>query len=164
MTIRVRDVMETTVQTVGPGMSVTELERSLIEHHVSGFPVVDGGVLVGVVSRSDIVRTLNVERAYEEQVSDYYKQFSPGNEATLLDEVTRSGARVGARMEGLCVGDAMVKSVLTAGPDQDITDVAKLLVEHGIHRLPVTEDGVLVGIITSLDLVRVIGEGRLGEA
>jgi CBS domain-containing protein len=55
-----RDVMATKVQTVASGMSVGELERELIARRVSGFPVVDDEALVGVVSRSDIVRAIVV--------------------------------------------------------------------------------------------------------
>jgi CBS domain-containing protein len=57
----------------------------------------------------------------------------------------------------------MVKSILTARPDQSLGEVAQILTEHGIHRLPVVEGGELVGIITSLDLVRIIAEGRQAE-
>jgi CBS domain-containing protein len=152
--------MKTEVQTVGPDMPVAELERTLIERGVSGFPVLDSGKLVGIVSRSDIVRTLNVERAYDEQISDHYDELAASSKSQVGDGPNQTEARVGARLGGLRVGDAMVKNVLTADPDQTISEVARLLVERGIHRLPVTEDGALVGIITSLDLVRLIGEGR----
>ncbi len=159
--VKVRDAMKTEVETVNPRMPVTEFERLLIEHSVSGFPVIDAGMLVGLVSRSDVVRALTVEHSYEEQLADYYRAMSPHPEADTAESVRDVGARVGARIDGMTVGDVMVKSVLTAEPDQSIADVARVLVDHGIHRLPVTEDGVLVGLVTTLDLARLIADSRV---
>jgi CBS domain-containing protein len=162
--MRVRDIMSTEIQAVGPDMPVVELERAFIERRLSGFPVVEGGMLIGVVSRSDVVRTLNVEHAYEEQISSYYREH-PGYDPVpdAVDESAMIGAKVGARMESLKVADVMVKSTLTAGPDDLLSDVAGTLVEHRIHRLPVTDGGRLVGIVTSTDLVALIADGRYAD-
>lgn len=164
MTIRVRDAMETDLRTVGAGMPLTELERALIEQRVSGFPVVEDEQLVGVVSRSDVVRIIDVERSFDDQISDYYRVLHTPDADHAQEAEVAAGARVGARTEGLTVADAMVKSVITTDPEADLADVAKLMVDRGIHRLPVTEDGRLVGIVTSLDLVRQIAEGRYRPA
>jgi CBS domain-containing protein len=74
------------------------------------------------------------------------------------------GARVGARFEGMTVEDVMSRHVHTADPDQSVDEVARMMVDHGVHRLPVVEEGNLVGIVTTLDLVRMIAEGRFEEA
>jgi len=152
-------------QTVGPKMSVVDLERAFIERHVSGFPVAEGDRLLGVVSRSDVVRSLSVEHTHEEQISDYYRDH-PGYRPVLDGEsdAAAMAARVGKRIDALTVADVMVKSALTAGPEQGLEDVASLLLSHGIHRLPVIEDGRLVGIVTTLDLVGLIADRRYVEA
>jgi chloride channel protein, CIC family len=54
-TSRVRDIMTTEVITLSASTSVTDAARSLTFHHVSGVPVIDGGRIVGVVSKSDLV-------------------------------------------------------------------------------------------------------------
>jgi tRNA nucleotidyltransferase (CCA-adding enzyme) len=64
-------------------------------------------------------------------------------------------------MESLRVADVMVTSVITVGPDAPLESVARALVEHRIHRLPVVEEGRLVGLVSSTDLVRLVAEGRL---
>jgi CBS domain-containing protein len=161
--MRVRDVMETKLQTVQPQLPVTEFEQRLIEHRVGGFPVVDDGKLVGVVTRSDVVRTLNVERTYEAQLSDFYNAVSPFSEADIEESVAQVGARIGARIEHMTVKDVMCKTVLTAEPEQTLEEISRVMVDNGIHRLPVTENGMLVGIVTTLDLVRLIADGRLEE-
>lgn len=157
MTLRIADVMTTDVRTVDVKTPVAELERTLITRQVSGFPVVDAGNLVGLVSRSDIVRMLDVERAQEEQISDYHRMWAPENDAQASSD---TGARIGARMEGKTAGDVMVKSVITCSPDQSLREAAIILAEHEIHRLPVVDGDKLVGILTSMDLVRVIAEDR----
>ncbi|MBW2228933.1 MAG: CBS domain-containing protein [Deltaproteobacteria bacterium] len=157
MTLSISDVMKTDVRTVGPRMPVAELERTLISHRLSGFPVVEEEELVGVVSRSDIVRMLDVERAHEEQISDYYRTWVPETDA---ESIAGTGSRIGARMEGKVVADVMVKNVITCRAEQALREAAATLLEYDIHRLPITEKGRLVGIVTSMDLVRVIAEGR----
>jgi CBS domain-containing protein len=145
-------------------MPLAELEHALIEHRVSGFPVVEDGDLVGVVSRSDIVRIIDVERSHDGQISDYYRLLSAPNADLALQVERATGARVGARIEGLTVADAMVKEVITADAASTLEHVAMLMVDRGIHRLPITEAGKLVGIVTSLDLVRQIAEGHYRAA
>jgi len=161
MSIRVRDIMQKEIHTVTSGMSASDLERAFLERRVSGFPVVDSGRLVGLVTRSDIVRTLNVEHVYEEQLSDYYGELGGVSYADSERSSAEMGARVGARLESLKVADLMVRAVVTASPDHSLQEVAALLVEHGVHRLPVVQNGALVGIVTSLDLVRCIADGSV---
>jgi CBS domain-containing protein len=161
--MRVRDAMETKLKTVRPRLPVTEFEQRLIEHRVGGFPVVEDGRLVGVVTRSDVVRTLNVERTYQEQISDFYNAVSPFSETDTAETVAQIGARIGARIEDMTVKDVMCKNVHTAEPDQTLEEIARIMVDNAVHRLPVTENGDLVGIITTLDLVRLIADGRLEE-
>jgi CBS domain-containing protein len=156
--LRVSDVMNSDVHTVAPEMPVAELEHAFLSHHVSGFPVVDRESLVGVVSRSDIVRMLDVERAHEGQISDYHRLWAPEPGA---ESIADTGSRIGARMEGKTVADVMVQSVIVCTPDQTLREVADILAKHDIHRLPVSAGDRLVGILTSMDLVRLIAEGRL---
>jgi CBS domain-containing protein len=158
MVMQTRDVMQTNIHTIRSSTSLAELEQLLLEHRVSGFPVVDAGALQGVVSRSDVVRALGVEHTYEEQLSDYY---GTGGGA---ESIAQMGARIGARFEQMTVGDVMMKNIVSVSPDLPLSDVAALLVERGIHRVPVCEDGQLVGLLTSTDLVRAIAAGQLVAA
>ena len=68
-----RDLMQSPVRTVRPEMSLADLERTFLEAGYSGFPVVDGGKLVGVVTRSDVVRRLSVEQNVGEMISDRHR-------------------------------------------------------------------------------------------
>jgi CBS domain-containing protein len=150
--------MRSQVQTVSPETPLPELESLFLQKRVSGFPVVDGAKLVGIVSRTDIVRQLCVERSIAQSVSDYYHGFS---EPHPDDDLAEIADRVGERIEHLRVRDVMVRHLITVSPDEPLESVARALVEHRIHRVPVAEGGELRGIISSLDLVRLIAEGRV---
>jgi CBS domain-containing protein len=146
--------MRTEITTVTPDLSLPELEDAFVRHQVGGFPVVKDGKLVGIVSRSDIVRQLCVERTRIGMLSDYYwdcSGFDTTSEEASFDRIAES---LGRRIDHLRVADVMMPEILTVEADQDISDVARLLLEKHIHRLLVTEQGKLVGLIGSLDLVR----------
>jgi len=151
---KIREVMTTTVHTVAPTLRLADLDRAFLERRVGGFPVCDAGRLVGLVTRSDVVRQLSVERSMAEVVS------AAGSPELLPDEVSRSLAeiadRVGKRVAGWTVKDLMVRDVVTLDPEQSVRDAARTFVSKRIHRAPVVENGKLVGIVTSLDLVKLL--------
>lgn len=158
-----RDVMQSEVRTVAPNVSLADLERIFCDSGQSGFPVVgEDDRLVGVVSRTDVVRRLVVEQSYAEYESSYYWETSdyvPQDAERSLDEIAR---QVGERLEAMKVEDVMSHSPITVTGATPLVDLARTLVERRIHRLPVVEDGRLVGILTSTDLVRLIADGRIG--
>jgi len=159
VTVVAREVMTQEVRTVGPEMQLADLERTFLEDRVSGFPVVDKGRLVGLISRSDVVRKLCVERTLAENLSDFYSDAGSfaGDPPESIEGIA---GRVGARLETLRVRDFMVRELLVVEPDTPVVEIAKQLLERHIHRLPVVEGGQLVGIVSALDLVRLVAEGR----
>lgn len=150
--MQVRDIMSPGPDALSPGMPVRELEERLVSHQVSGFPVLEEGKLVGIVTRSDLVRVLELEHTIDDQL---------GEGVTGPDSARSRGARIGARLEAMTVGDVMVRSVLSVSPDTPVADAARTMVEARVHRLPVVGEGGLVGLVTSLDLARAIADGRL---
>ena len=160
MILKVRDIMSASPKTVESRMSLPDLERRFLEDQISGFPVVDANRLVGIVSRSDIIRQLSVEHGLGEVIADYFRvqQDAPTSDvATIADHV-------GRRMEGLHVKDVMINRLITVAPDVSVVEVATLFLERKIHRLLVVEDGELLGIVSTMDLVRLVAEESLGSA
>jgi len=154
------DVMQVAVKTVPSTMSLPELEDELIRAGVSGFPVVDQGELVGVVSRSDIVRQICSERDVAERTSDFYFD-QQGFHETKMESFKEIADRVGERIEGLLLSDVMIKNPRTIPLDQPISEIARHFADHHVHRFPVTDHGTLVGIVTTMDLVRLIAQKRV---
>ena len=158
--MKVGDVMTKEVRTVVPEMRLPELERALLQEQVRGFPVVQDGRLVGVVSRSDIVRMLAVDQSVaEEAMSGFYLDGTVGD--TPAQSLEMIGKYVGRRIQEMTVENAMIRTLVTVEPETPLVEAARLMAERRIHRLPVVADGILVGILSATDFVRLTAEGAL---
>lgn len=157
----VSDVMQTKVLTVSPDTALPDLERKLLSSRVGALPVVErDGRLAGIVSRSDVVRQLCLERSLGEAMADAYRDQTDEHFAEKAQEDV--AVAIGKRMEQLHVRDVMIRDVLVAEPGLGLAKAAQRMIERRVHRLPVVDDGRLVGIVTSLDLVRVVAEAPEG--
>jgi CBS domain-containing protein len=153
----IADIMQKKVKTIAPDKTLPELERELLRWRIGAMPVVErGGKLVGIVSRSDVVRQLCLERSLGEAMADAYRDQTDASFATASQKAI--GGAIGNRMERLRVRDVMIQDVLTVPPDLPVVKAAQLLIERRIHRLPVVENGKLVGIVSSLDFTRIVAE------
>lgn len=139
--MRVELVMTRDVATVPPDALLKEVAELLAARGISGVPVCDEeGRVLGVVSENDIL--------YKELGADARKR---GMFSWLLEPTDGlSTLKVSART----AGEAMTSPALTIEPRRPVSEAARLMVENGINRLPVVDDGVLVGIVTRADLVR----------
>ncbi len=157
MTARVRDIMHKDVETVRPETRLPELGRAFQHSRVSGFPVVEkDGRLVGIVSRSDVIRQLAIEQSLGEAMVDSVRDDT--DEDWAESSAQEIGQLVGRRMEGHRVGDIMRTDLISAAPDDSLGEVAARMLERGVHRVPVVEDGQLVGLISSMDFVRLAAD------
>lgn len=154
----VRDLMTTSVETIGPDASAADLERVLCRLRVTGLPVVDHGKLLGVVTRGDIVRQLAVAQTWAEVVGDYYQSPMTPSVSETLETLD------GHQLQTTKVAELMSKELITVPPELSLTEAARILAERRIHRLLVTQDAALVGLLTTFDLVRAVADGRLRPA
>ncbi|MFQ5848045.1 MAG: CBS domain-containing protein [Candidatus Methylomirabilales bacterium] len=138
-----RDVMTHEVVTATPEMPVEALTRLLLEKGVSAVPVVgaDGAVL-GVASEADLVRRLRGP-----QRRKWWLAFLVDREAMARDFVRSHGKRV---------GDVMNQPAVTVTEETPVEEIARVLEEHRIKRVPVVRDDRLVGIVSRRDLVRAL--------
>jgi CBS domain-containing protein len=138
--------------TAGPGMSAREVAKLLVEHGISAVPVVDGsGRLLGIVSEGDLVRRGEVVR--DERQSWWLQALAEGEQlAPGFLAYVRSGDRP--------VSDLMTREVVTVQEDTPLPEVARLLEEHRIKRVPVLWQDKVVGIVSRADLVRALMHGE----
>ena len=138
--MRVQEIMTTDVLTIGPEAPLKDVARILVEHRVSGIPVCDiERRVLGVVSEGDIL--------YKAQSRDG----RGGPLAWLLDSGSASAA---AKAAARTVDEAMTSPAITISPFRSVDEAARLMIEHGVNRLPVVAGEELVGIVTRADLVR----------
>lgn len=156
MKIVIRDIMRTDVQTIGPRETLVTLQDALLREKVGGLPVVEYGQLVGIASRSDIVRSLKSERDAAMKSIGLPPEFH-----LTMDDAIDLGEAVGERLERIRVENVMNRSVITVAPDHYLQQAAELMASNHFHRLPVVEKDRLVGLISSYDIVQLVADGRL---
>ena len=161
MSLRAADVMTPEVRTVAPDTTLMELNRILMWERLSGTPVVEDERLVGIVSLSDVVRVLFDEqlRSRDAAPSAFYANpflFPMAAWQRMLGDAPKSD-----RLAKIRVDDVMTREPLTVRADDPIESVAKLLWDNGVHRVPVTDGERLVGVVTALDLARMVAEGGI---
>ena len=161
--LSVEKIMQSNPTTVSPDMTLVDLESLFLSTRFTGFPVVKEDRLIGVISRSDIIRSLVTERSRSEQLCDFYCGAQLQNSDDQGQSLEATAAQVGVRIAELRVEDAMVRNVVSIDASESLQHLAQLMLDGHIHRLLVVNGDRLVGLITSMDLVRAIAEGRLRE-
>ncbi len=127
--VRAVDVMQKGVMTVNPELPIESFEEFLNTEEISGAPVQDEmGNIIGVVSKTDLVRALS----HREE----------GGEDPLGGELT--------------VEDIMTPDVVTVSPDDEVKAVARIMVEGKLHRVLVADTEGVRGIVTSFDLLKLL--------
>ncbi|CAD7770315.1 Inosine-5'-monophosphate dehydrogenase [Candidatus Methanoperedenaceae archaeon GB37] len=156
--MNVREVMNTNVITIAPDASIRDAARLLREHGISGLPVVDGVKLVGIVTETDILKLLKTHHPSENLwlPSPLEVIEVPIRELLNWEELKKSLEETAERP----VKSIMKRKVHTTSPDESIEDASWKMVEHRVNRLPVVEDGKLVGIVARGDIINALsGEG-----
>ncbi len=145
---RVGELMNPDVVTLRPDATVQEAQKLLSRRRVSTAPVVDErGHVLGVVSLNDLAR----HQAEEQTTGEAGLFFSS------LDEY-RDLARIPANRGSTPIEKLMRRRVYSVSRDAGVAVAANIMRERCIQRLLVTEKSVLVGVIRSLDLLRIVEE------
>lgn len=157
VSLTARDVMTTKVLAVPVDMPVEDLAEFLISHNISGAPVVDDtDALVGVVSLTDLARHEGIP-LHRRPKEDRHEYFLP-HELELLTDVGIEDVeafRLGGSSE-LTVADIMTPTVFNVHVDTPVQTVADHMLRGGIHRQFVTNGNQVVGVITAMDLLRIV--------
>ena len=125
------DYMTRNVATVRPVMSVRELGQRFKETDFNSFPVVEGGQLVGVVSKFDYLACF---------------EFTQARMVPRYDDLMRR-----------TVAGIMTREFIYAGSDTKLTRVLQLMIEHRLRSLPILDaDTRLLGIIAREDVIRAL--------
>jgi CBS domain-containing protein len=146
--MKVREIMATDVVTVRRDTSVNDIARLLSERDIGGVPVVDDAHhVVGIVTELDmIVRNTRLEMPTFIQILDGRIPLeTPGHYRKRLQH-----------MLGTHAADIMTAEVVAIGPDDTVEDLAELMVKRRFNPVPVVENGILVGIVSRADLIRMM--------
>ena len=140
--MKVKDVMTRDVVTVNAGATLKHAAKLLVEHRISGLPVVDvDGRVLGVISERDLL------------FKTQGKLEGPDWLRWLTDPLAVTDRR---KLDASLVAEAMTSPVEIVEPDQPVAWAAQLMLELDVKRLPVVDSGKLVGIVTRADLMRAL--------
>lgn len=143
--MKVADIMTREVITVEPDASIMEAARLMLQHKISGLPVVNSSKdLVGVVTEGDFLRR---RETGTERHRPRWLEFviGPGKLAT---EYTHES--------GLKVHEVMTEEVQTVTEDAPLDQAVHLMERYRVKRLPVVRGRQVVGIVTRSNLVRAV--------
>jgi len=132
------DVMTRSVVAVRSDMSLEEVTEVFLARSISGAPVIDdAGRPIGVVSKTDLLRAAH-----------------DAGDSGALEEVVERGYHI-HEMAVPRVSDVMTPLVFSLSQDAPVARAAALMAFEGVHRVPVVDDdGVLVGIVSAIDVLR----------
>jgi CBS domain-containing protein len=133
--MKVETIMTRDVASVTPETPLKVVATTLLGFGISGVPVCDrAGQVVGVVSESDVL----------------FKEIGPDPRGrALFPQLERKG-----KEDARTAGEAMTSPAVVIEPKSAVWEAARKMLEHHVNRLPVVDDGRLVGIVTRSDLVR----------
>ena len=163
MTLRAREIMTRDVEAVAPDDRVSDVLTRLGRAEFNGFPVVDEEArVVGIVTQSDLVRLFRSEDRLvwiPIGVPPFSETLPYAVDVSLDAFDLGIDAAKNARKP---ISEVMTRDVVTVGIDADVDEILSILAdeERDINRVPVLEDGRLVGIVTRQDLLRALRDLR----
>jgi len=144
--------MSKNVITVDPGTSLEEAAAKMSEHSISGLPVVeDDGKLVGIISEKDLI--------YKDKklhFPDYINLIG----GIIYLESFRKFEKEFKKYIAIKVEELMTKEVVSINENTKVDEIANIMVEKDVNRVPVLREGKLLGIVTRADLVKDIARGK----
>jgi CBS domain-containing protein len=144
---RVRDIMETDYVTVHPEDKIEDVLRLLRRHDLPGVPVVDHSErCVGIVTESDLVIA---DEQGDLHLPHYIELFGG---VVYLEPLRRFEERIHKAFASK-VRDMMTADPVTIAGEATIEEAARIIATKKHNRLPVIEDGRLVGVVTRLDVL-----------
>jgi CBS domain-containing protein len=147
VTERIREIMDPSPATVSPDASVQDVVAALREHQLPGVPVVDAdGRCVGIVTEADLVLP---DDEGDLHIPHYVNLFGG---TVFLEPLGRFEGRL-RKAFAASAADMMTRDPDTVDPDTSVRDAARLIHDTGHNRLPVVEDGRLVGVVTRVDVL-----------
>ncbi|GBD95785.1 MAG TPA: CBS domain-containing protein [Nitrospirae bacterium] len=145
--LKAKDIMTKDVVTIHPEATVEELARLLIEHKISGVPVVNNEKkLVGIVTENDLIR--KNKRFHIPTVIRLFDAYILLGSGKAEEEIKKMAATT--------VNEIYTQKVVSITEETSLEDIATIMAEQHIHLLPVLSSDNVVGIVGKADVVRAL--------
>jgi CBS domain-containing protein len=184
--LRVGDIMTRDVVVATPEMTLREAAELFAAHHISGAPVVSGAHVVGVVSAADILEFAASARGLTSEddehapslgwsepplhgespnevvpLSSYYSEMWSEAHDDVTERLAHPMSSDVDLLDEYTVDEIMSRPLVSLSPNEDVLSAADLMQQRALHRVIVVRDGELVGIVSTLDIVRAVANHKL---
>lgn len=147
--LAVQEIMESDVITLRSDMLLSEARDVLIKSKITGAPVTtEGGDIEGVLSLTDLMKVTKDEFGWSAIETGYYRLVPEmsvileGNDSDVFNTIT--------------VSEVMTDHLYTIESKHSVASAAALMRQHNIHRLIVVDGGALTGIVTAMDVLKLV--------
>ncbi|MCP5162837.1 MAG: CBS domain-containing protein [Hahellaceae bacterium] len=150
MTLVARDIMTPSIKSVPQHWTMQRFARFLSENEISGSPVADeDGHLIGIATLKDIAdfHLNNVSGDHDKRLTDEEAREARRLRAFIFEEMLKMPVEV---------RDIMTPIIFSVDEDAPIKSVAETMMNEHLHRIFVKKNGVVSGIITTYDLLKII--------
>ncbi len=143
--LKAKDIMTPDVITIQAEATVEELARILIEHKISGVPVVDDKKkILGIVTENDLIK--KNKRFHIPTVIRLFDAYILLGSGKAEEEIKKMAATT--------VDEIYTRKVISIKEETSMEDIATIMSEQHVHLLPVLKDTTVVGIVGKADVVR----------
>jgi CBS domain-containing protein len=182
--VKLGDIMSVEVTSLDPDMTLREAVEILSFEHFGGAPVVAGERVVGVISIADLLDFVSSnpgppipkegravgESSEEEEAWDsrgepaaaYFGEMWSDVFVQVDERFRQTASPEWDILEEHVVSEIMTRRLCQLPPETDVRDAAEFMLRAGIHRVLVTEDGRLVGVVSTTDVVKAVAQHGLG--
>jgi predicted transcriptional regulator len=186
--LKVRDIMTAEVVSVTPSTTLRDAIELFAKRHVSGAPVMDGDDVVGVVSTSDVLSfeaanpaepperddvqwaalddaesDAAVEAeidAEDEPAAEYFTEEWDDAGSDVAEQISAFESPEWDLLEEHAVGEIMTHKLLAVRPGASVIEAARLMKRSGVHRVFVTENKKIVGVVSAIDIAHAVAAGE----
>jgi CBS domain-containing protein len=146
--LKVKDIMTTKLITVSPETEILQAAKILLEKRINGIPVVDeAGRLVGILCQSDLIA-----QQKRLPIPSFFTFMDGLFSISSAKQIEKQVQKIAA----ITVAQAMTPDPVSVEPDMGIEAVAGLMVDSGLHTIPVLHEGKLVGIVGKEDILKTL--------
>lgn len=181
--LKVREIMTPSVVSLAADQTLREAVEILVSCRIGGAPVLEGDRVVGVLSAADILefesitpppegeREADLEEDEAPEIEEwqegdtlssrYFTDWWPNEGPDVAERIASTHGPQWDMLADHAVSDAMSRTVCTVEANLEVSNAAQRMLSAGVQRALVTEEGSLVGILTTTDILRAVAERRL---
>src|SRR6056297_3701137 len=156
MTVLAYEIMTPSIKAVPQSWTMDRLARFLTDNEITGSPVTDdSGEIVGIVTLKDITEfrwNASRENSAENPLTDEEQQEARHLRMVIFEEMGKVPVEV---------RDIMTPIVLSADEQTPVQDIADMMMAEHLHRIFITREKKITGIVTTYDMLKLISDKEL---